>query len=677
MAGGTVFKVTAKKDFLARLSAAQPLMALAECIWNSLDADAMKVEVDFLPGPLGLEKVVIRDDGTGMTREEAPKLFEGLGGSWKTRAAKTRRNGRFLHGREGRGRFKAFTLGRVADWKVNYDNGGVLRTFRVSIISDDLERGEVFGEEDCLAGGTGVELVLSELTRDLRHLAGENGQQALTEVLAPYLLLYPDVRVSVNGILLNPEGGIANRKSYALAPLENEGVSHPVMLEIIEWKRATDRSLYLCGAQGFPLLVIEERLPQADRGYCAYLKSPYLQDLHDKNVLGLGELNSPLQAMLAEARQAIRDHMRRRAAGEAQSVVQAWKNENVYPYSEAPLNAVEQVERDVFDIVAVTAARHIEDFDKASQKARRLQLRTLRIAVEQGGEEIQFVLGEVLKLPKKELGDLAGLLRETTLSSIIAGARVVSDRLKVITGLESLVFEKSHARALRERTQLHRLVAENTWLFGEENNLMVDDEGLDRCLAEHAKARGVGVLGSDPVLHPTKKWGIVDLMFGRQRRPHGDGAIEHLVVELKAPKVSIRQKEVGQVEGYAQAVVSDARFDKARTKWTFWVLSRSVDEAYCDLRQIRHAPRGVINESENVVIWVKTWSSLFQENRARLKFFQEALALRVTREGALDHLRQTYSKYLENVLSPPFKDEESSDEEEKDEQLSENIEAEI
>ena len=54
MAGGTVFRVTAKKDFLARLSAAQPLMALAECVWNSLDADAMKVEVEFLPGPLGL-----------------------------------------------------------------------------------------------------------------------------------------------------------------------------------------------------------------------------------------------------------------------------------------------------------------------------------------------------------------------------------------------------------------------------------------------------------------------------------------------------------------------------------------------------------------------------------------------------------------------------------------------
>lgn len=97
---------------------------------------------------------------------------------------------------------------------------------------------------------------------------------------------------------------------------------------------------------------------------------------------------------------------------------------------------------------------------------------------------------------------------------------------------------------------------------------MADDEGLTRCLAEHSKARGVPVLGSDPVLHPEKKRGIVDLMFGKQRRPHGEANVEHLVVELKAPKVKIRQKELTQVENYAQAVVADSRFDKTTTRWS-------------------------------------------------------------------------------------------------------------
>jgi len=42
---------------------------------------------------------------------------------------------------------------------------------------------------------------------------------------------------------------------------------------------------------------------------------------------------------------------------------------------------------------------------------------------------------------------------------------------------------------------------------------MADDEGLNHCLVEHTKMRNVEVLDLRPVAHPTKKRGIVDLMF--------------------------------------------------------------------------------------------------------------------------------------------------------------------
>ncbi|MGY3452040.1 ATP-binding protein [Bradyrhizobium sp. USDA 4353] len=661
MSGAKIFTVKARSDFLAKQASAPPVMALAECVWNSLDADATRVDVEFQSGPLGLERIIVRDNGTGMTYDEAPGLFEGLGGSWKTFAARTKVAGRFLHGREGRGRFKAFALGRVADWRVTFQSGNELKSFQVSIIGDDLGRGSV--SEPAAANGplTGVELTISEPLRDFRSLSGDDGRQGLTEVLAPYLLLYPDVRVSVDGVLLDAAAGVAFRKPYALSPVQDGSAIYPVTLEVIEWKRAGERCLYLCGENGLPLLTLADRLPIADRGYCAYLKSPLIQVLHDRNELGLGDLSGPMRELVAEARQAIRDHLRQRAAAEAQDVVQVWKNEDVYPYREPPSNPVEVAKREVFDIVAVTAARHIEDFDRTSQTARRLQLRTLRTAVERGDEEIQFVLSEVIKLPKREVTQLASLLRETSLSAIIGGARVVADRLKVIEGLEALVFEEKHSRVLKERTQLHRLVAENTWLFGDEFHLMVDDEGLTRCLAEHARARNIEVLGSAAVLHPNKKRGIVDLMFGRQRRPHGLAELEHLVVELKAPKVVIKQKEVGQVEGYAQAVIRDSRFDKANTRWVFCVLSKTIDEEYCTkVRQIEGEEIGTVARTGNLKIVVRTWASVFSENRARLKFFQDSLALRVTREAALDHLRKSYSRYLEGVLEPPVEAEEAS-----------------
>jgi len=75
------------------------------------------VEVEFDRNALGLERIIVRDDGTGMTRERAPDLFRKLGDSWKRLRGRTE-TGRELHGSEGRGRYKVTVLGRVADWHV-------------------------------------------------------------------------------------------------------------------------------------------------------------------------------------------------------------------------------------------------------------------------------------------------------------------------------------------------------------------------------------------------------------------------------------------------------------------------------------------------------------------------------------------------------------------------------
>ena len=153
------------------------------------------------------------------------------------------------------------------------------------------------------------------------------------------------------------------------------------------------------------------------------------------------------------------------------------------------------------------------------------------------------------------------------------------------------------------------------------------------------------------VAHPTKKRGIVDLMFGKRRQVHRVVDLEHLVVELKAPKVAIKEEQVRQVEGYARAIADDARFDKANSRWVFWALSKEIDENYVRYRQGDLGPVGRVHRHGNISIWVKTWGTLFAENRARLQFYEDALALKITREGALEHLRSTYGRYLEGVLS--------------------------
>ena len=94
--------------FLEKITRAKPVQALAEFIWNSLDANASTVNVTIEQNELGvMSKIIVRDTGRGMKYEKAAELFRSLGGSWKRTSTE---EGRFLHGQDGRGRFKAFAL---------------------------------------------------------------------------------------------------------------------------------------------------------------------------------------------------------------------------------------------------------------------------------------------------------------------------------------------------------------------------------------------------------------------------------------------------------------------------------------------------------------------------------------------------------------------------------------
>jgi hypothetical protein len=48
---------------------------------------------------------------------------------------------------------------------------------------------------------------------------------------------------------------------------------------------------------------------------------------------------------------------------------------------------------------------------------------------------------------------------------------------------------------LKERSQLHRMIADNnTWIFGEEFNLTVDDQSLTEVLRKHRKLIGENIV---------------------------------------------------------------------------------------------------------------------------------------------------------------------------------------
>ncbi len=479
-------------------------------------------------------------------------------------------------------------------------------------------------------------------------MSPDNSVQELSEIFALYLKDYRDVRIVIEGTVIDPAAGIASTKSFSLQPIKDEDKQHPAELEIIEWRSTAKRALYLCNPQGFPLSQVVTRFHVGGFYFSAYLKSPFVAKLHQDAGLETAEMNPQLATAIEEAQQTIKDYFRDRSAEQARAVVDEWKSENIYPYEGEAKSSIEQAERKVFDIVAVSVNDYLQDFAAAPPKNKALHLRMLRSAIERSPEDLQLILREVIQLPQRKQEELAKLLREASLSSIISAAKIVADRLKFLSALDSIVFDPEMKKRLKERTQLHKILADNTWIFGEEFNLSVSDRSLTEVLRQHYKILGEDIVIDEPVKHISKSRGIVDLMLSRALRRHRADEIEHLVVELKAPKVKLGKKEITQVEEYAISVSRDPRFRTANgVKWIFWALSDEID----DYGEFRMKQGGIIEQKGNITIGIKTWSQIIQENKARLQFFQEKLEHQADQGTALRYLQEKYEAFLTGVIT--------------------------
>lgn len=249
-----ILTLNMQEDFAGKLVAGRPVQAIAELIWNGFDAEATRIKVTAETDDLRLRSVTIQDNGHGMSRSDVVHYFENLGGSWK-KANNASKNGiRHLHGKEGRGRLRALAIGRVVEWSVTGKNsGGKLETFEVTIIRDDVRSARITEAVSAAKGDRpGTRVRISEMDKDWR-LDAPGVIQEIAESFALYMTEYPDVSIMVDGLAIDPKAAISDQRTYELEAIGVGGDSFPASLQVIEWKRQTERMLYLCDEGGLPL----------------------------------------------------------------------------------------------------------------------------------------------------------------------------------------------------------------------------------------------------------------------------------------------------------------------------------------------------------------------------------------------------------------------------------------
>jgi hypothetical protein len=658
------------QDHIDRLSKAKkPVLGIAELIWNSVDADATSVDVRLNRNGLGsLDSIEVIDNGLGITMADAQEGFGHLGGSWKQHDHQTKREKRILHGKQGQGRFRAFALCERAEWDTAYLANGALAEYKIIGNSDDKRRFTITDETPSSRGETGTKTTLTNLIPQQSSLDSVKAVPELNKLFALYLKQYPQVRLSYDGDAVDPSILEDARTTYPLPAFTTEdGRSHEVTLTIIEWNIDIERGLYLCTEGGFTLRELPPGIHAPGYRFTAYLRSKLLEEMEENGTIEMEEFTD-LRKLLDIAKDQMRRHFLQRDSEKASGVVEQWKHEDIYPYAGEPKDIIEETERQVFDVVAVNLDAYVEDFKESKPHNKKLTFTLLRYALESNPSSLNFILEQVVGLPKEKQDEFAALLQKTSLIAMINASKIVTERLDFLKGLEYLLYDPESRATLKERSQLHKLISRNTWIFGDEFYLVNNDESLTNVLRKHVQNAAFDVDLDTPVLREDGSTGVVDIglsnvplepeeekdvIVSKILERHPSEGKHHLVIELKRPSQNITSEVISQVRSYAFAVAADERFQNVRTNWTFWALSNKMNEQAQLESQMENQPRGVVYQSKsdarrnyNMTIWAKSWSEIIEECTARLKFFQDRLNYNASQSSGRQYLRETYPKFI-------------------------------
>lgn len=324
--------LTASDDHVARLAhEGDPVRAIIELIWNAVDAEATSVVVTMERSSMdAIDQVRVEDDGHGISSDEVASTFGRIGGSWKSLSEKSKNGKRYLHGKLGEGRLRAFALGSRVSW-VSVSDNTIGQREQITITGSRSSRDRFrWDATPSTAASTGTVVTAhNDEQRSLSALEADGVLPQLRSHFAPLLLNDQSLTITYDGSALDPSQEVVNDTTSPL-PFGENGENEAV-LRIIEWRSGKHRAVsFGPDADHFPYET--SGTPFENRfTYSAYVTWNKL-GIDELAALGLGDMAPDAVGELwTAAREAIRDHFNARRRERRREQVEHWKETGVYP----------------------------------------------------------------------------------------------------------------------------------------------------------------------------------------------------------------------------------------------------------------------------------------------------------------------------------------------------------
>jgi len=249
---------------------------------------------------------------------------------------------------------------------------------------------------------------------------------------------------------------------------------------------------------------------------------------------------------------------------------------------------------------------------------------------------VEDVFGKVVKLSDANMEKFHHLLERTELENVISFASAVAQKLEFLDLLHELIYGEV-ADVLRERSQLHKIIERELWLFGEAYNgtqHLWSDKKIGNILRElREQFLSYEPSAADENLIPVEGLeNITDLFFFNEKVLDNEDR-EVMVVELKAPRCAIGRKELQQIDEYAFTVESYPGLPKENTQYKLLLISSKLT-AYTkskmrSARERYHQPFLYDRKPDkNIEVYVMEWSELIELNKRKLGYLSAKLKVK-------------------------------------------------
>jgi hypothetical protein len=256
-----------------------------------------------------------------------------------------------------------------------------------------------------------------------------------------------------------------------------------------------------------------------------------------------------------------------------------------------------------------------------------------------GNGNIEYIFKKVLKLSEESLEKFHTLLEKTDLEDVVHFASVVAEKTEFLEFLQELTYGEM-SKHLKERSQLHKIVEDQLWLFGENYNgtpKLWSDKKIGNILEElRNKYFNYEPTKEDTNLIELENGGLNDItdLFFFNEKITDSGVREIMVVELKAPKCAISEKELNQINKYAFTIEENSALPSEKVKYKLVLISSKLTKfakSQTKSRRETYPDNPFLYEKKtekNIEVYVMEWAELIEQNNRKLGYLSNKLSIK-------------------------------------------------